>query len=162
MKKLLFVIMFCGGLAGCAGMFGPPPAPGDSAELVKTKLGQPTGVYPNGADTMLEYAKGPLGQYTYMARIGPDGKLRSFEQVLTGEKFGTIKVGRDTKDSVLRIIGRPSRQVHYYSVDGDVWQYRYKENDVWNSLMDVQFDRNGVVQALVNGPDEEREPRWMR
>jgi hypothetical protein len=162
MKKLLFLTIFSGILAGCANLFGPPPAPGDSAEVVKAKLGEPTGVYPNGADTMLEYAKGPLGQYTYMARIGPDGRLRSFEQVLTGEKFGTIKIGRDTKDSVLRIIGRPSQQVRYYSVDGDVWQYRYKESDVWNSLMDVQFDRNGVVQALVNGPDQEREPRWLR
>jgi hypothetical protein len=162
MQKLLFVAIFSGWLAGCASVFGPPPAPGDSADVVKAKLGQPTGIYPNGADTMLEYAMGPLGQYTWMARIGPDGRLLSYEQVLTNAKFGTIKVGRDTKDSVLRTIGRPSKQVRYYSVDGDVWQYRYKESDVWNSVMDVQFDRNGVVQALVNGPDQEREPRWLR
>lgn len=162
MQKLLFVAIFSGWLTGCASMFGPPPAPGDSAEVVKARLGQPTGVYRNGSDTMLEYAMGPLGQYTWMARLGPDGRLLSYEQVLTNAKFGTIKVGRDTKDSVLHTIGRPSKQVRYYSVDGDVWQYRYKESDVWNSVMDVQFDRNGVVQALVNGPDEEREPRWLR
>ena len=162
MKKVFFAAMFPLWLAGCAGLFGPPPAPGESAEAVRAKLGPPTNVYQDGPDTMLEYAKGPLGQYTWMARLGPDGRLRSYEQVLTGQKFATIKIGRDTKDSVLRIIGRPSKQVRYYSVDGDVWQYRYKENDVWNSVMDVQFDRDGVVRALVNGPDEEREPRWLR
>ena len=162
MKTMFVLAMFCGALAGCASVFGPPPAPGDSAEVVKTKLGQPTGVYRNGPDTMLEYAMGPFGQYTWMARIGPDGRLISYEQVLTNTKFGTIKIGRDNKESVLSILGRPAKQVRYYSVDGDVWQYRYKESDVWNSLMDVQFDRNGVVQALVNGPDEEREPRWLR
>lgn len=162
MSKLLILAIFTCSLSGCANMFGPPPMPGDTAEVVQAKFGQPTGTYQDGADTLLEYARGPLGQYTYMARIGPDGRMRSFEQVLTGQKFATIKLGRDTKQSVLRIIGRPSKQVRYFSVDGDVWQYRYKENDVWNSVMDVQFDRNGVVQALVNGPDEEREPRWLR
>jgi hypothetical protein len=162
MNKLFLLAIFPWCLSGCASLFGPPPMPGDTAEVVQAKFGQPTGAYQDGADTLLEYARGPLGQYTYMARIGPDGRMRSFEQVLTGQKFGTIKIGRDTKESVLRIIGRPSKQVRYFSVDGDVWQYRYKENDVWNSLMDVQFDRNGVVQALVNGPDEEREPRWLR
>jgi hypothetical protein len=28
-----------------------------------------------------------------------------------------------------------------------------------NSMMSVEFNRGGVVQAMVNGPDEERENR---
>ena len=56
-------------------------------------------------------------------------------------------------------LGRPTQVTHYASVDGDVWLYRYKEQDVWNSMMSVEFNRQGVVQAMVNGPDEEREVR---
>jgi hypothetical protein len=154
MKKLIFTTIFPALLAACA---GPPPVPGEPAAAVEAKLGRPTGVYRDGADTMLEYATGPWGQYTWMARIGGDGKLVSYEQVLTGQKFATIKPGKDDKDSILRTLGRPAQVTHYHSVDGDVWLYRYKEQDVWNSMMSVEFNRAGVVQAMVNGPDEERE-----
>lgn len=156
MKKLILVTILPVLLAGCA---GPPPAPGTPAAEVQQRLGRPTGSYPNDADTMLEYAYGPWGQYTWMARIGPDGRLVSYEQVLTSEKFATVKPGKDDKDSILRTFGRPAQVTHYASVDGDVWLYRYKEQDVWNSMMSVEFNRSGVVQAMVNGPDEERENR---
>jgi hypothetical protein len=156
MRKLIFVAIFPVLLTACA---GPPPAPGTPVDAVQARLGRPTGSYPNGADTMLEYAYGPWGQYTWMARIGPDGKLISYEQVLSSAKFATVKTGKDDKESILRTFGRPTQVVHYASVDGDVWLYRYKEQDVWNSMMSVQFDRAGVVQAMVNGPDEERENR---
>ncbi len=156
MKKLIIVAILPVLLAACA---GPPPAPGTPVAEVRQRLGRPTGSYPNGADTMLEYAYGPWGQYTWMARIGPDGRLISYEQVLTSEKFATVKAGKDDKDSILRTFGRPAQVTHYASVDGDVWLYRYKEQDVWNSMMSVEFNRSGVVQAMVNGPDEEREYR---
>jgi len=156
MKKLMIVAILPVLLAACA---GPPPEPGTPVAEVQQRLGRPTGSYPNGADTMLEYAYGPWGQYTWMARIGPDGRLVSYEQVLTSEKFATVKPGKDDKDSILRTFGRPAQVTHYASVDGDVWLYRYKEQDVWNSMMSVEFNRGGVVQAMVNGPDEERENR---
>jgi hypothetical protein len=156
MKKLVLVAILPVLLAACAGL---PLLPGEPAANVMARLGRPTGSYPNGADTMLEYAYGPFGQYTWMARIGPDGRLVSYEQVLTSQKFATVKLGKDTKETILRTFGRPAQVVHYASVDGDVWLYRYKEQDVWNSMMSVEFNRGGVVQAMVNGPDEERENR---
>lgn len=159
MKRLIIFAILPLALAGCAQFGAPPPQPGDSADAVRARLGEPTNVYQRGGDTLLEYATGPMGQYTWMARLGPDGRLLSYEQVLSGEKFATIKPGRDDKDSVLRILGRPAQVTHYASVDGDVWLYRYKEQDVWNSMMSVEFNRQGVVTALVNGPDEERENR---
>ncbi|ELX09760.1 hypothetical protein Jab_2c18410 [Janthinobacterium sp. HH01] len=162
MKKLIFVAMLPVVLSACAGMNTPPLAAGEPADAVKAKLGQPTGTYASGADTMLEYAGGPFGQYTHMARIGPDGKLISFEQVLSSEKFATVKPRKDSKQTILSTFGRPAQQVHYASVDGDVWVYRYKEQNVWDSVMHVEFDRNGIVQAMVNGPDPERESRRGR
>lgn len=161
MRKLTVLTIFTV-LAGCAGWGGPAPAPGEPMAAVQARLGQPTGVYHDGDITELEYAHGPAGQTTYMARFGPDGRLLSYEQVLTGEKFAAIRPGRDTKDSVLRMIGRPGQQRRYASVDGDVWGYRYKEQQVWDSVMHVEFNREGVVQALVNGPDPELEERRWR
>ena len=40
-----------------------------------------------------------------------------------------------------------------YFHDYEVWSYRYKEAGVWNSLMSVHFDQQGVVRQMLNGPD---------
>jgi hypothetical protein len=140
-------------LGGCAGLGGPPPMAGDSVDTVKLKLGQPTASYSAGQEQLLEYATGPMGQFTWMAHIGPDGRLTQYEQVLTGEKFATIKVGSATHDDVLRAIGRPAEKSYLPLRDFEVWSYRYKEAGVWNSMMHVHFDRAGVVRMMQNGPD---------
>lgn len=159
MKRLILLAILPLALAGCAHFGAPPPQPGDNADAVRARLGQPTNVYHSGSDTLLEYATGPMGQTTWMARLGADGRLISYRQVLTSAGFAAVKPGRDTKASVLTILGRPTQVTHYASVDGDVWLYRYKEQDVWNAMMSVEFNRQGVVTALVNGPDEERESK---
>ena len=144
-------------LAGCA--MRPAPAPGDPQDVVQSKLGAPTAVYTDGAARTLEYATGPMGQYTWMAHLGPDGRLTSYEQVLTGEKFATIKIDQATKDQVLRTIGRPADRSHVAMQNYEVWSYRYKEAGVWNSMMHVHFDGQGVVRQMLNGPDPMYEPR---
>jgi len=143
-------------LAGCSSpsLRGGNPAIGDPVEAVTARLGQPTGVYPlPDGGRELEYATGPMGQYTWMARIAPDGRLVSWEQVLTGEKFATLKIDRDTKDDVLRTIGRPAEYSHVAMHDYEVWSYRYKESGVWNSMMHMHFDAKGKLRLMQNGPD---------
>ncbi|MET3129933.1 hypothetical protein AAKU55_000174 [Oxalobacteraceae bacterium GrIS 1.11] len=145
-------------LAACAGLGGPPPAPGEPAAAVQAKLGRPTAVYPLPVDGVeWEYATGPYGQYTYMARIGADGRLISYEQVLTGEKFATIKIGVATKQDVLRAIGRPTETSYLPRQKLEVWSYRYKESGVWDSMMHVHFDHEGMVRMMQNGPDRDKE-----
>lgn len=139
-------------LVGC-GLFRQQPSLGDPLPLVREKMGEPTAVYPDGAGQKLEYATAPFGQYTWMARIGPDGRLVSFEQVLTGETFATIKIDQANKADVLRTIGHPAETSYLALPDLEVWSYRYKESDVWNSMMHVHFDRNGIVRMMQNGPD---------
>jgi hypothetical protein len=155
MRKVMRITTLCllFVLGGCAGLGGPPPTIGDSVDTVKLKLGQPTSVYSAGSEQLLEYAHGPMGQTTWMAHIGPDGRLTKYEQVLTGAKFATIKVGSATHSDVLRTIGRPAEKTTLPLRDLEVWAYRYKESDVWNSMMYVEFDRNGIVQEMLNGPD---------
>ena len=146
-------------LAGCAGLGGPPAAPGDSVDTVRLELGQPTATYSAGPEQVLEYANGPMGQTTFMAHIGADRRLTTFEQVLTGEKFATLKVGTATRDDVLHTIGRPAERSYLPLRDFEVWSYRYKEAGVWNSMMHVHFDRAGIVRMMQNGPDPMYEER---
>jgi hypothetical protein len=152
-------------LGGCAGpLFREAPAVGEPVSAVTAKLGQPTGSYPTpDGGQMLEYATAPFGQFTWMARIGPDGRMLSYEQVLTGEKFATLKVDQANKGDVLRTIGRPAERSRIRLRNYEVWSYRYKEAGVWNSLMHVHFDEAGIVRQMMNGPDpmfEVRDRRW--
>lgn len=145
-------------IGGCASFGAPPINPGDSETVVLSALGSPTHRYQDGKSHLLEYMSGPWGQTTYMARIDASGKLVSYEQVLTTQKFATIKPGEATKDDVLRTIGAPS-DTSYLSLSGlEVWSYPYKESGVWDSIMHVHFDKTGIVRRMENGPDLRRDP----
>ena len=88
-----------------------------------------------------------------MARFDRSGRLASYEQVLTIEKFATIKPGIATKDDVLRTVGHPSETSYLSRLQLEVWSYPYKEAGVWNSVMHVHFDNNGVVKMMQNAQD---------
>ena len=140
-------------LGACANLLGPAPRPGQTEAEVIARLGKPTHVYEDGGERLLEYMHGPRGQYTEMARIGADGKLVSYEQVLTMEHFAAIKIGVANKAQVLRAIGAPSEE-RYFSLSGlEEWSYPFKENGIWDSRMSVYFDKAGIVRKLENGPD---------
>lgn len=149
----LLLAVFVVTLEACTTLFPPAVNIGDTEAEVIAKRGQPTHRYLDGRDHLLEYARGPWGQQTYMARIGPDGRVISFEQVLTSEKFATIKVGKATKDDVLRTIGAPGDTSYLSWSNLEVWAYPYKESNVWNSVMYVHFDKNGIVREMLNAPD---------
>lgn len=145
-------------LSACSTLMPAPVNIGDSEADLIAKRGQPTHRYQDGQDQLLEYVLGPWGQRTYMARIGPDGKVISFDQVLTVQKFASIKVGDATKADVLRTVGAPS-EISYLSLTGlEVWTYPYKENNAWNSMMHVHFDKSGIVRKMLNGPDLRFDP----
>lgn len=143
---------------GCAMLIPPAVMPGESESELIVKRGEPTNRYQDGKDQLLEYATGPWGQRTYMARLGPDRRVISFEQVLTTQKFATIKIGVATRNDVLRTIGRPSETSYLSLSELEVWSYPYKENEVWNSMMHVHFDRQGIVRKMLNGPDPRFDP----
>lgn len=145
-------------LSACASILPRAVNIGDTEAEVIAKRGQPTHRYRDGNMQLLEYMTGPWGQRTYMARLDTSGRLVSFEQVLTVEKFGSIKVGEANKETVLRTVGAPSETSYLPLRDLEVWSYPYKENDVWNSMMHVHFDRTGVVQQMLNGPDPRFDP----
>ena len=135
-----------------------PVFPGETESVVLSKLGQPAGRYVVNQEQWLEYPTGPMGQQTFFAYFDTDGKLRSYEQVLTSAKFATIPIDKADKEQVLRTIGRPAETSYLTLSKLEVWSYRYKEADIWNSLMHVHFDSNGIVRRMESGPD----PRYER
>ena len=145
-------------LSACAGLGGPALAPGDAEADVLARLGRPTNVYQEGDSRILEYMRGPMGQTTDMARIGPDGRLQSFEQVLTMEKFARIIPGQTRQEQVLRTVGAPSEVRFYRNVGMNGWNYPYKESNTWDSMMTIYVDDTGLVQRMENGPDPRRMP----
>ncbi len=158
MMDKLSILLFTSILAGCVSL-QPLPAPGESLASVLARYGKPTSIYLEGNGQVLEYATGPMGQRTWMAHVGADGKLINMEQALAGPVFARLKVGASTKDEVLRTIGRPAETSTLALPQLEVWSYRYKENDVWNSMMHVHFDKNGVVRLMQSGPDPMYEER---
>ena len=150
------------GLAGCASLFQPPVNPGQSEEEVLTRLGAPSNVYQDGNTRLFEYGAGAFGQYQYMARIGPDRRLLSYQQVWTVENFQAIRPNVDTKQDVLNRVGRPTEITRYARIPYEAWNYGFKESGVWNSQMTVYFTDAGVVQKVENGPDPRYDDSRMR
>jgi hypothetical protein len=152
------VMAFLSMLSGCAVVFLPAVNIGDTETEVIAKRGQPVHRYQDGNDRLLEFSYGYWGQRTYMARIAPDGKVTNFEQVLTVQKFASIKVDVANKTDVLHTLGAPADTSYLSFRDLEVWSYPYKEQDVWNSIMHVHFDRSGIVRQMLNGPDLRYDP----
>ena len=148
-------------LSASAPLFRQPPPAGAPLAEVTAALGQPAASYaePDGG-RVLEYRGQPMGQFQYMARIGPDGRLVSYDQVLTSENFAKVKIGQWTKDDILRNFGQPAETSAVAFHDYEVWSYRYKEKGVWDSLMNITFTKLGVVRRMENSPDPVLDTRF--
>ncbi|WP_076591572.1 outer membrane protein assembly factor BamE domain-containing protein [Herminiimonas arsenitoxidans] len=140
-------------LSACAVLMPPPISVGEPEASIVAKLGRPSARIEERNGYLLEYTRNPWGQATDMARFDRNGNLVSYEQVLTVEKFATIKPGIATKEDVLRTVGHPSETSYLSRLQLEVWSYPYKEAGVWNSVMHVHFDNNGIVKMMQNGQD---------
>jgi len=162
--NVLRALLLGAALSACsAPAFRHPPPPGTPVDGVMAGLGRPDAIYPEpDGGQVFEYRGQPMGQFQYMARIGPDGRFVSYEQVLTSENFAKVKIGQTDKDGILRLFGRPAEVSRVGFHDYEVWSYRYKEAGVWNSMMHVHFDANGVVRQMLNAPDPMYDDRFRR
>jgi len=148
------------GLGGCNTFQRKPPA-GTPLADVTARLGKPTATYPEpDGGQVLEYRGQPMGQFQHMARIGADGRLLSYDQVLTSENFAKVQVNRWTRDDILRHFGRPAETSRTRVDDREVWSYRYKEDGIWNSMMNVYFNARGIVLRMQNTADPVLDERY--
>ena len=126
----------------------------ESIYRLSTESGEPDG------SVQLAYPRGPAGTQTFMARLGPDGKLLRIDKVLRPEVFARIQPGM-TQEQVLRLIGPPQPHWTQYFKARDelVWEWLFCDN--WNqeAFFDVLFDgtsklvRSTMQRQNLNGWD---------
>ena len=160
----LFRIALAGALAlvaGCAQLTDVPP--GARIGDVYAQFGQPQVQCPlPGGGERVVWTQQPMGQYAWGANVSADGRVDQVSPVLTSENFAKLNTGRWTPDRLTCEFGPPAfiDQVGMPSVREYVWNYRFREAGVWNSLMYVYMGRDGqAVTRFHPGPDPMYEVR---
>ena len=149
---------FCLALAACASYDGAGLRPGASGDQIRSAMGEPGTIWREGdGSATWEYARGPQGLHTYMARLGSDGRLREIRQVLNTETFASIRPGTTTREEVRRLLGAPARELYFERKDDQVWDYRYlDELSRYEYAFSVHFNPLGVVTGTETAPDDPR------
>jgi hypothetical protein len=125
-------------LAGCAGF---PVSSGMPEQQVRARAGAPDAVWKNAdGSEVWEYPLGPLGTETYLVTLGPDRTVREVRQVLNEETISRLRAGM-SRDEVRRLIGRPRDVGFSGRNDEEIWSWRYREWNVRDMELYVQFDR---------------------
>jgi hypothetical protein len=146
-------------LSGCASWRTVPV--GATLEQTTARYGKPDAVYPApDGGQMLEYRGQPMGQFQHMAKMSADGRLVSYEQVLTTQNFARIQVAQWNRDDVLRNFGRPAEIAPDRATGFEVWSYRYKQDGLWNSFFNVYLNGRGEVARTGNSPDPVLDDRF--
>ncbi len=155
-SPLLAAWVAAGVLAGCASPASIPTGASET-ELV-SKLGRPDSefVLPDGGKR-LEYNRGEWMQRSWMVDLDAGGKVVRIDQVRDEAHFARLKAGADDKTSVRRSLGTPWKVEYYPPSKLTGWLYPYRESGVYNSVMTVMFDPEGVFRRAENGPD----PRFV-
>ncbi|VCU69786.1 hypothetical protein PIGHUM_01851 [Pigmentiphaga humi] len=148
-------------LAGCATPAGIQP--GESASAAIARIGAPTlqRPLPDGGERLL-WSTQPMGQFVWISDVGPDGKVVETFQALTSERFAMLDSGTWNTDRLLFEFGPPA-EISRVGLHGEniVWDYRFREDGVWNSMMYVYVNEQGVVTRHHPGPDPLTELRFQ-
>ena len=144
-------------LASCGHLLPGRVALGQGEAEVLAAAGQPTARHalPSGG-TRLEYATGPMGRETWMFDIDAQGRVVGIEQVLADAQFLALQPGI-SREELLRTLGRPGERRSGGRQGGEVWSYRYPNNDcLW---FQVSLDDEGRVLSGTYGNDPRCEMR---
>lgn len=129
-------------LAGCA---GPQPLQvrgGQTEAEMLALMGPPTGRYamPGGVQRV-EFARGPMGVWTWMVDLDAGGRVLQINQVLRPAYFNQVQEGM-TRDDLLRLLGRPAARQGEWQ-NRETWSWRYDNHDcLW---LRVTLDAQGRV-----------------
>lgn|SRR5574340_812613 len=146
-------ILACALLAGCASYSGSGLRPGDDGSQVRAVMGAPDETWQeaDGGATW-SYPRGPMGRETFMARLGPDGKLIGITPVLNDATFDRIVGRKTTEAEVRRRLGRPAEIWFLPRQHETVWRYRYWHlAEPW--VFEVGIDDQGVVTDTFRRPE---------
>ena len=126
-----------------------PLRPGMSEAEVVQAMGRPAmELRDQDGSRHLAYPSGPFGLHTYMARIGPDGRLRAVEQVLDDARFDAIRPGM-TSDELLRHIGPPGERMRFDNLRQTAWDYRFRDTWGYIAILSVMVDDSARVASRI-------------
>lgn len=136
--------------AGCANLTSFPP--GTPAATIESSRGKPFRVWPepNGAASW-EYPMGPRGRYTYMVRVGADGRVTRVDQVLGWPFFNQLKPGMPIRE-VEQTLGRPYSKAFMPLQNENVWAWRWVET-VWYRCFYAHFSPEGTLRRVSAGDE---------
>jgi len=150
-------------VAGCASYSGRGLQPGKStAQDVTALMGAPGMEVkrPNG-DTWLYFPRNPWGRQTYVAALGPDGRLIDLEQRLTYDNIYSIK--KDQRIEDVRLLLGPPREVSRMPRTGwDIWEYAWWFANKEMRVLWVYFSDDGVVRRVTEQHDYNDQPENSR
>lgn len=159
MNKPAILALAAALLCGCASYDGRGLQPGKStAAEVEALMGPPAERRVSAEGGSVAYfTRGPLGRHTYAATYGPDGVLRSIEQVLTYENANKLVPGTTTRQQVRELFGPPGEVSRLPRQQREVWEYKWLYYDDKRVLW-VQFSDDGIVREAINMHDFAADP----
>jgi len=143
-KLSIVGLIFACVLAGCAGYRPPADLIGQSRADLISRMGQPEREYPSPAGQKLHYPRGPAGSHTYFVYLDSSDRVIRWEQVLTEERFGTIRPGM-TRDQVIDVLGIAKITNGLGRNRGYVWHYRYDTPHCQSFV--IEFTQEDVVRS---------------
>lgn len=134
--------------------------PSTSQADAQAQLGKPKEVYPlaQGVTRWL-YPTKPFGEETIAVDFDAQGRLLRTTQVLSTQEFNKVEIDKWTKTNVLHHFGEPVETSYFPLMKREVWTYRFKQDDVWFSMMNFYFDADGIVKTTQISPDPLHEKR---
>lgn len=153
MKARLVLLLLAVLLAGCAANgYNLKPGISDVA-AVRADMGAPaeTVPLPDGGQAWF-YPRGT--RTTYRVEIGPDGKVRSVEQVMDENVFDRIVKGKTTADELRAMLGSPF-YIWRVRTGETLWEYRYNwgMDDPWKLYVGIGPDGIVTGQARYHERD---------
>ncbi len=112
-------------VSSCAGYAPSKTSIGQDRATLIASMGQPERIRTVDRFDVLHYPRGPSGSQTYFVYIDDNGRVAKWEQVLTEERFDTIRPGM-TSEQVIGILGITKITHGLARNRGYVWHYRYE------------------------------------
>jgi hypothetical protein len=121
----LVVLLACIAVCSCAGYAPSKTSISQDRDTLIASMGKPERIRAVDGFDVLHYPRGPAGSHTYFVYLDDNGRVARWEQVLTEERFDTIRPGI-TNEQVIGILGI-TKIIHGLARNrGYVWHYRYE------------------------------------
>jgi hypothetical protein len=153
--RLAFALASIVILAGCANFQSVKPGMSVAEAIQKLGKASTTCKRENGTERLI-WTLQPYGQYAWGTDTTPQGTVVGMQQLLTDANFQKLATGRWTGQQVLCEFGEPANKDGVAKGNEIVWAYRYKQDDVWPSMMYVYMGSEGnLAHRFHPGPDPE-------